>query len=95
MKSLFPLLRKEAIDEANKKRTYIVRVVYGSLLYIFFGWLWNQHSGKSIVELFGTGAIILPQTFAIQIFGILFFMPILASASIVKEKERNALSLLF
>ena len=93
-----PLLAKDLVEAANRKRTYVLRVVYALLLYgaaLLFYISGTNALQKTTFELLGTGGTLLRITFALQCLGICLFMPALSVGAITNEKEKNTLTLLF
>lgn len=93
-----PLLAKDLVETANRRRTYILRVVYALLLYaaaLLFYISETNALRKTTFELLGTGSTLLNITFGLQCLGICLFMPALSVGAITIEKEKNTLTLLF
>jgi len=93
-----PLLAKDLVETANRRRTYVMRVVYALLLYsaallIYVGTTDAFH--KTGFQLLGTGEELLNITFGLQCVGICLFMPAMSVGAITIEKEKNTLTLLF
>jgi ABC-type transport system involved in multi-copper enzyme maturation permease subunit len=99
-RSLFglPLLAKELIELAARRRTYVTRVVYAALLYSLFLW-----SNKSIfhdipvgeLNVWGSGWQMFLKFHGMQLVGIFCFLPAVAAGQVTYEKERDSLALLF
>jgi ABC-type transport system involved in multi-copper enzyme maturation permease subunit len=93
-----PLLAKDLVETANRRRTYILRVVYAVLLYGFTFLAYLEETGawrQSAIDLLGTGKNVLIPAVLLQVAGICLFMPALSVGAITVEKERNTLTLLF
>lgn len=93
-----PLLAKDLVETANRRRTYILRVVYAILLYGFTFLAYLEETGawrQTAIDLLGTGKNILIPAVLLQVAGICLFMPALSVGAITVEKERNTLTLLF
>src|SRR5258708_111578 len=93
-----PLLAKELIEQAARKRTYVVRVVYAALLffaaYLFF--YDTLRMGKaSPLAVLGRGQHMFSALVALQFAGVYFFMPALTCGFLTYEKETASLQLLF
>lgn len=89
-----PLLAKELAEQANRKRTYLVRflytaVLFGVGLFIIYG---RGASGNS--DLLGRGREMFDQVFGLQFTAILLVLPALCAGAFAGEKERESLSLL-
>ena len=93
-----PLLAKDLVETANRKRTYVLRVVYALLLYCAALLIYVENTNafqKTTFELLGTGQQLMTITIALQCAGICLFMPVLSVGAITNEKEKNTLTLLF
>ncbi len=93
-----PLLAKDLVETANRRRTYVLRVVYALLLYTAALFIYISETNalqKTTFELLGTGSTLLNITFGLQCAGICLFMPALSVGAITNEKEKNTLTLLF
>lgn len=93
-----PLLAKDLVETANRRRTYVLRVIYALLLY-FFSFLFYVEETNALsqsgIDLLGTGKNVLLPAVLLQFVGICLFMPALSTGAITVEKERNTLTLLF
>jgi hypothetical protein len=93
-----PLLAKELIEQAARKRTYIVRVLYAALLffaaYLFFYETLRINAAASLAVL-GRGREMFTTLVGLQFAGIYFFMPAMTCGVLTQEKERASLQLLF
>ena len=92
----FPLLIKELVEQAERKRTYVLRTVYAVMLFTFSGlMLYNmfKHTLDPFTVL-GSGKQILMFVIAMQFFGIYIFLPVLMSGAIAQEKENRTITLL-
>ncbi len=93
-----PLLAKDLVEAANRRRTYTLRVVYALLLYglSFLVYLESTNAlHRPALELLGTGRELLMAAFMLQCVGIMLFMPAMSVGAISIEKEKNTLTLLF
>ncbi len=93
-----PLLAKDLVETANRKRTYVLRVVYALLLYGAALFIYVETTNafqKTTFELLGSGEELMSITLALQCVGICLFMPALSVGAITNEKEKNTLTLLF
>ncbi len=96
----FPLLGKELVETAARRRTYIIRVVYALLLFLAFALFYKDllatyNPGYSNYAGIGAGGQLFKMTVAVQFVGIYLFLPALMSGTITREKERDSLVLLF
>src|SRR6516165_7193237 len=93
-----PLLAKELLEQAARKRTYIVRAVYAALLfssaYLFF-YETLQVGVASPLAVLGRGREMLRTLIGLQFAGIYAVMPAITCGVLTQEKERASLQLLF
>lgn len=92
-----PLLGKELVELAARRRTYVVRVVYAVLLFGLFALVFYNYTryGSGIYGMLGRGGLMFESMILFQFCGIFIFLPALMSGSITYEKERDSLALLF
>lgn len=93
-----PLLAKELIEQAARKRTYIVRVVYASLLFLAASLMFYSTISLGAISpmaVLGQGRIIFEMLMGLQFVGVYLFMPALTCSVLTQEKEHNSLMLLF
>ena len=93
-----PLLGKELIEQAARKRTYVVRVVYATLLFLaaFLFFYETLSVGKANpLAMLGSGREMLMTLVGLQFAGIYAFMPAMMCSVVTHEKERASLQLLF
>jgi ABC-type transport system involved in multi-copper enzyme maturation permease subunit len=90
-----PLLARELVEQAARRRTYIIRVTYAVLL---FGIAWclfyDLLRGTSAMATLGRGRQMFDLLLTLQYFGVYLFMPALGATSIAVEKERSTFALL-
>src|SRR5579859_1728420 len=93
-----PLLGKELIEQAARKRTYIVRVLYALLLF-FVAYLYFyetlQSGATSPLAVLGSGRTMFMALVFMQFTGVYLFMPAITCGVITQEKEHDSLQLLF
>jgi len=92
-----PLFAKELTEAAARRRTYWMRVVYGSLLFIFLGMLHGnffRSRETNPLSVLGEGRGLFETLIEFQFFGIALFLPALMCGRITEEKERDSLVLL-
>ena len=94
----FPLLAKELTEAAARRRTYVLRVVYGVALFAVFAamaprWLWRGTYDP--LSVMGAGSGMFKSILVLQFFGIVLFLPAMMCGRIAEEKERDSLVLLF
>ena len=93
-----PLLGKELIEQAARKRTYVIRVLYAGLLFFasfltFYNTL--QIGTVSPLAALGQGREMFMTLVSLQFVGIYVFMPAITCGVLTQEKERASLQLLF
>jgi ABC-type transport system involved in multi-copper enzyme maturation permease subunit len=88
-----PLLAKELTEQANRPRTYYVRVAYMVVLYGSFIWLYagSVSAKRSVAEVLGSGAGLFWPISQIMTLAICLLVPIYTCGSITTEKDRNTL----
>lgn len=93
-----PLLAKELIEQAARRRTYLVRVAYATLLF-FACWLFFyqtlQIGMASPLAALGRGREMYMVIVFLQFAGVYLFMPAITCGVLTQEKERDSLQLLF
>lgn len=92
-----PLLAKELLEQAARKRTYVVRVMYACLLFFASFLFFNETlsvAGSSPFAALGRGRQMFDVLVGLQFAGIYFFMPAITCSVLTIEKERNTLHLL-
>ena len=92
-----PLLGRELVELAARRRTYVLRVLYATGLFLIVGLvLQNQlrTSGGEFFQLQGKGSDIFNWIIGVQLAGIYLFLPAMMSGAIAQEKERDSLELL-
>lgn len=92
-----PLFSKELIEQSNRRRTFVIRVVYAVLTYLFLLFIlwermgsWNTNS----LALMGRGRDLFEMIVGLQFFAIYAFLPGLACSVLTAEKERDTLAML-
>src|SRR6267142_3798273 len=93
-----PLLAKELIEQAARRRTYVIRVAYASLLFFsafvfFFDTL--RVGSASPLAVLGKGREMFETLVRLQFGGVYLFMPAITCSVLTLEKERASLPLLF
>ena len=93
-----PLLAKELTEIAARRRTYITRVVYAVLLFLFFTLLNEstlRNASANPFNSMGSGERMFFTLLFLQIIGIHLFLSAMACGLITQENERDSLVLLF
>ena len=91
-----PLLAKELTEQAARRRTYVVRVIYALILFavvVIFLIDFNYH--RTPLRILGRGRFLLQAIVFAQFFGIYLLLPAACCGLLTEEKERNTLGLLF
>ena len=92
-----PLLTKELIEQANNKRTYILRVVYAVFLYGAALWHYsdmnNGGASAGLMNL-GKGQEFFQLLVTVQAFAIVILLPAITCGALTVEKEKDTLALL-
>ena len=91
-----PLLSKELLEQAARRRTYIIRTLYAALLFfaallVFYFSVYQQYT--SPLDILGRGREVFNNVTALQVAGIFLFMPAITCSVITAEKERNTFGL--
>ena len=90
-----PLLTKELIEQAARRRTWVLRTVYLACVFTFCMLItadrWNTNHLFSVL---GTGGRIFDLLIGIQFFGVYLLVPLVSFGLITAEKERDSLQLL-
>src|SRR5688500_1404894 len=91
-----PLFTKELLEQAARRRTYVIRVTYVALLcYLVMGALAIQLQVANALNALGQGLPVLTSLVNWEFMGIYLFLPAMACGVFTSEKERNTLALLF
>jgi ABC-type transport system involved in multi-copper enzyme maturation permease subunit len=93
-----PLLTKELLEQAARRRTYVIRVLYAVLLFLlaflmFYDILDRQT--QSAFAVLGRGREMFDALLTLQFAGVYLFMPTITCGVLTQEKERSSLELLF
>lgn len=92
-----PLLARELIQQSARRRTFIVRVVYATILYVAAFWYyqrWTASLRPESFEALGQGRELFEMLVRWQLWGIYLFLPLMTCSVITSEKERQTLPLL-
>lgn len=93
-----PVLAKELVEQAARKRTYVTRVLYASILFFMaFIFLYDifRVGSASPTAVLGRGREMFNKLVNLQFAGIYLFMPAITCSVLTQEKERASLQLLF
>ena len=96
LRAPMPLLGKELVEQAARRRTYILRMVCAALLFLIFGAFAYgifERARYGSARL-GHGCQLFDALVYIQFVGILIFQPALMSGVLAAEKENRSLPLL-
>ncbi len=96
LRAPLPLLTKELIEQAARRRTYILRAAYALMIFVFFGFLYADVMGGVDIDVgsLGRGGEMLGSMVGCQVVGIYVFLPAMMATTITREKEQHSLSLL-
>ena len=92
-----PLLGKDLVEQAARRRTYVARVVYATLLFTVFCMANYQQFSRgdpTTDAALGRGKEMFEALVFIQFAGIVLFLPAMMSGALTYEKERGSLGLL-
>jgi len=92
-----PLLAKELIEQSARKRTYVIRFLYASVLYGTTLWVFAQQLGSwnaSGLAILGQGRTLYTSLAWLEFLGIYLFLPAMTCGVLTSEKERDTLGLL-
>ncbi len=88
----FPLLTKELTEQANRRRTYVIRFLYAAVLFVLGVFaIGSDTTGQVRI---GSGEEIFDILVQMQFWLVLIFLPATASGAFTVEKERDTLALL-
>ncbi len=93
-----PLLAKELVEQAARRRTYVVRVAYAALLFLAFAIYFHSEVPRRAGSphlVFGMGKQMFEFLVWVQFAGIYIFLPAMMSGVLTYEKERRSLELVF
>ncbi len=98
LRAPMPLLTKELTEQAARKRTYAMRVLYAVGLFGVFLLTMQDITGglgsANVLYSLGRGKELFYVLFGLQFAGICLFLPALMSGAIAGEKEHQSLALL-
>ena len=90
-----PLLAKEFIEQAARRRTYALRVIVAFVGLLFFLALYVENSSGAGPGLtLGVGGAIYSDWLAFQVFGLMVLVPLMLCGTVAYERERGSLALL-
>lgn len=92
-----PLLTKELIEQAQRKRTYILRTIYAIVLYgmaILYYTGTSQENGVAGFENLGRGQEFFRLLVRLQAWAIVVLLPAITCGALTVEKEKDTLALL-
>jgi ABC-type transport system involved in multi-copper enzyme maturation permease subunit len=91
----YPLLGKELIEAAVRRRTYILRTLYALVLLAGFALVYREQSAQTsgyLTGMLGSGRHIFIRLFYWQSIAILIIMPAVTATAITAEKEAGTLT---
>ena len=92
-----PLLTKDLIEQAARKRTYVLRIVYAVVLYGAALWIYADIAGggaRAGLTNLGRGRDMFQMLIVVQFAAIVVLLPAICCGAITAEKERDTLGLL-
>ncbi|MEZ6059311.1 MAG: ABC transporter permease subunit [Planctomycetaceae bacterium] len=91
-----PLLKRELIEAAQRRRTYILRVAVLAVFALFFLVTFASlaHRIRSPLRMMGSGRELTEVLFAVMASALYALLPAMACSSITSEKEKQTLGLL-
>lgn len=93
----FPMLTKELLEQAQRRRTYMVRALQGVVLYLFVLVIAYDNFAKAnwdYLQALGTGREMMEVLFSVTAWGIYLVMPAMTCGAIAGERERETWQLL-
>jgi len=99
-KAPLPLLAKDLAEQALRRRTYVLRVIYAALLFGCFFLAFYDRLGEGVhlrggALALGYGKQMFEFLVVMQFVGIFIFLPAMMSGVVTYEKERGVLAILF
>jgi ABC-type transport system involved in multi-copper enzyme maturation permease subunit len=91
----WPLLGKELLEQASRRHTYVLRVLYALVFFGAFIFYYMRNIAGGPVLVMGRGLAPFMFLVRIQLFTIFLFLPPMMAGAIAQEKERDTLGLLF
>lgn len=91
-----PLFYRELLESANRKRTYVLRVITALIVVIVFGTFYIEMTwySRSPVQFMGKGIDLAVAIFVTDLLAIFILLPAMACTAISLEREKQTLSLL-
>jgi ABC-type transport system involved in multi-copper enzyme maturation permease subunit len=91
-----PILAKDLLERASRKRTYVIRFVYGLVLFVCACTLFYGNIGVSAEagQALGRGADHFAWLMSIQLAVLYALVPIIAAGAVAGEKQQDTLALL-
>ena len=95
----WPLLGKELLELAARKRTYVTRVVYAAIFFIVFWMMYISfrqvgYGPSRVYSMLGSGTRLFDMIVGINFYAIYILLPAMMAGVITYEKERDSLHLL-
>ena len=97
-KSPLPLLGKELMEQAARKRTYVLRTLYAAIAFTVFCLVFHgelRRAQRDPLRVLGYGGELFSLIVTIQFVGIFLLLPAIMCGVLTHEKEHQTLSLLF
>ena len=92
-----PLLGKELLELAARRRTYVIRAAYAAVFFVVFTIVYANWLSRyaTALDVLGSGGDMFAFVIALQFATVLLFLPAAVSGVLTYEKERGSLALLF
>ena len=94
---ILPLLRKELIELAGNRRTYLLRLAFAVTLFTVLGLLvlsLLENASRSMAQALGVGRSVFQTLVILQVVAVYLFQPVLIAGVFPRERESGALDLL-
>ena len=96
LRASLPLLTRELIEQANRPRTYGVRVAYAAILFFIslsIGTSFYASVDNDPLALLGQGRQMFMFLAVMQFIALYLLVPAMSAGAITSEKEKNTISL--
>ena len=88
-----PLLRRELLENAQKKRTYVVRFLLAMVLLLFMLVFYSEEIVRTgnVLRALGRGRILAGVLLIVDLFAIYILLPAMACSAISTEREKHTI----
>jgi ABC-type transport system involved in multi-copper enzyme maturation permease subunit len=92
----FPLLTRELTEQAARRRTYAVRVIYAGFMFAVFLFVYLRISKAvtTVGQMGSSGTLLFSLIVLLQVAAIVLYLPAAMASAIAGERERGTLGLL-